>query len=326
MSWYGGFAPYVRVADRKIKAAKEVEKLKKKGTVCEPIVLEGRSIAHTFWGKAWCNNLESYSDYSNRLPRGRTYVRNGSVIDLKIAAGEITALVSGSSIYKVKIAIAKVVTNKWTKIVDECAGKIDSLIELLQGKFSKAVMEIITNSKKGLFPDPKEIKLSCSCPDWADMCKHVAAVLYGVGARLDNKPEELFMLRQADHVELIAKAGTTSLTQTAADQNNQILADSDLSSLFGIDMGEASQKKSKPVKQKIKLKKKTTAKKSNKIASVKATRQPKTAATKKVSKRKTSITVKKNDSKSNGKRRKPLSTNSLKTKQVKKLTASRKLR
>ena len=184
--------------------------------MCEPIVLEGRSIANTFWGKAWCKNLESYSDYSNRLPRGRTYVRNGSVIDLKMAAGEITALVSGSSIYKVKIAIAKVVANKWNKIVDECAGKIDSLIELLQGKFSKAVMEIITDPKKGLFPDPKEIKLSCSCPDWADMCKHVAAVLYGVGARLDNRPEELFMLRQADHIELIAKAGTTSLDSNSS--------------------------------------------------------------------------------------------------------------
>ena len=297
MGWYGGFAPYVRVADRKRKAAKEVEKLKKKGQVCEPIVLEGRSIANTFWGKAWCKNLESYSDYSNRLPRGRTYVRNGSVIDLKMVAGEITALVSGSSIYKVKIAIAKVVVNKWTKIVNECAGKIDSLIELLQGKFSKAVMEIITDPKKGLFPDPKEIKLSCSCPDWADMCKHVAAVLYGVGARLDNKPEELFMLRQADHIELIAKAGTTTFTQTAAAQGDQILADSDLSSLFGIEMGDASKKDLKPVKQNIKLKKKTTAKKSNKMVRVKATRQRKAKITKKPQKKKTSHS-KKSDSKS----------------------------
>lgn len=290
MSWYGRFAPYVRVADRKRNAAKEVEKLKKKGQLCEPIVLEGRSIANTFWGKAWCKHLESYSDYANRLPRGRTYIRNGSVIDLKMAAGEITALVSGSSIYKVKIAIAKVVTNKWTKIVDECAGKIDSLIELLQGKFSKAVMEIITDPKKGLFPDPKEIKLKCSCPDWADMCKHVAAVLYGVGARLDNRPEELFMLRQADHVELIAKAGTTSLTQTS-DQSDQILADSDLSSLFGIDMGDALQKDLKPAKQDIKLKKKTIAKKSKKITSVKMTRELKIKVAKKPPKKKASVTV-----------------------------------
>ncbi len=293
MGWYG-FAPYVSVAERKRKAAKMVAKLKKKGEVCEPIVLEGRSIANTFWGQAWCKNLESYSDYSNRLPRGRTYVRNGSVIDLKMAAGEITAKVCGSSIYKVKIVIAKVVANKWTKIVDECAGKIDSLIELLQGKFSKAVMEIMTDPKKGLFPDPKEIKLHCSCPDWADMCKHVAAVLYGVGARLDNRPEELFMLRQADHIELIAKAGNTTLTQTAADQSDQVLADSELSSLFGIEMGDAPQKDLKPAKYNLKLKNKTTAKKSNKIASVKV----KTARVrKKTSKKKASVTAKKSDSK-----------------------------
>lgn len=323
MSWYGGFAPYVRVADRKRKAAKEVEKLKKKGQVCQPIVLLGRSITNTFWGKAWCKNLESYSDYSNRLPRGRTYVRNGSVIDLKVAAGEITALVSGSSIYKVKIAITKVVTNKWNKIVDECAGKIDSLIELLQGKFSKAVMEIITDPKKGLFPDPKEIKLNCSCPDWADMCKHVAAVLYGVGARLDDRPEELFMLRQADHVELISKAGTTSLTKTAADQSDQILADSDLSSLFGIDMGDASQKNLISSNENVKLKKQKIAKKSDKIIKVKATRILKAKVAKKTVKKKLSVTAKKSNSKSKGKGRTTLSKNNSKTKQIKKSTKER---
>jgi uncharacterized Zn finger protein len=265
MSW-NRFAPYVKVADRKKKAAKEAEKLKKKGNACEPIIIQGRTIANTFWGKAWCDNLESYSDYSNRLPRGRTYVRNGSVIDLKVSAGEITGLVSGSSIYKIKISIDKVVANQWTKIVKECAGKIDSLIELLQGKFSKAVMEVMTNRKKGLFPDPKEIKLSCSCPDWAEMCKHVAAVLYGVGSRLDQRPEELFMLRQADHLDLIAKAGTTSFTQTTSHPEDTILADADLSSLFGIDMN-------------VSKKKKPTAKKSAKKRQVKTirkrnTRQP----------------------------------------------------
>jgi uncharacterized Zn finger protein len=260
MSWYGGFAPYVSVAERKRKAAKEVEKLKKKGEICSPIVIEGRTVANTFWGKAWCKHLESYSDYSNRLPRGRTYVRNGSVIDLKVKEGEITALVSGSSIYKVKIAITKVVTDKWNKIVKECSGKIDSLIELLQGKFSTAVMQIITDPNKGLFPHPKEIKLSCSCPDWADMCKHVAAVLYGVGARLDTKPEELFMLRQADHVELIAKAGASSLTQATANQDDQILDDNELSSLFGIDMAEVPQKELVKSHQDSKLKKKNIGK------------------------------------------------------------------
>ena len=260
MGWNGGFAPYVSVAERKRKAVKEVEKLKKKGQATQPVVIEGRTIAKTFWGKAWCTNLESYSDYENRLPRGRTYARNGSIIDLSLSKGEITALVSGSSIYKVKITITKVITPKWRKIVKECSGKIDSVIELLQGKFSKAVMEIITDPKKGLFPHPKEIKLSCSCPDWAEMCKHVAAVLYGVGARLDNRPEELFLLRQADHFELIAKAGTKSLVNKTMYKKEQILKDDDLSELFGISMGDDPKPKAKAKpKPKAKTKAKTIA-------------------------------------------------------------------
>jgi uncharacterized Zn finger protein len=303
MSWYR-FAPYVTIAERKRKAAKEVAKLNKKGDVCCPVVIEGRTIANTFWGKAWCNHLESYSDYANRLPRGRTYVRNGSVIDLKVRKGEITALVSGSSIYKVKIAIAKTIADKWNKIVYECAGRIDSLIELLQGKFSKAVMQIMTHPEKGLFPHPKEIKLSCSCPDWADMCKHVAAVLYGVGARLDTKPEELFMLRQVDHIELIAKAGTGALTQPSTDQRDHMLDEGDLSSLFGIDIGDTSQKelsvstqdkkplkKKKPTKKLIKPVKKTMrkarAKTAKKVTTKKApATRKKTTTNKKVIRKK----------------------------------------
>jgi len=249
MSWYrrnrkrySRFLPYVPVAERKQQAAVAVAKLQKNGQVMQPIMLVGRTISNTFWGKAWCKHLESYSDYENRLPRGRSYVRNGSVIDLKVAAGEINALVSGASIYKVSITIAPVIADKWHSIVQECAGKIGSLIELLQGKFSKAVMEVMTHPAKGLFPHPQEIKLNCSCPDWADMCKHVAAVLYGVGARLDERPEELFLLRQADHVELIVKASQASIAQATVDVSDQVLADSDLSSLFGIEMGDMSQK------------------------------------------------------------------------------------
>ncbi len=243
MSWYSydRFPRYVSVAERKRKAAKVAEKLKKKGQIMRPVVLVGRTIANTFWGKAWCDNLESYSDYDNRLPRGRTYVRNGSVIDLHVAAGEINAMVSGSSIYKVKITISAIVASKWEALVKECAGKINSLIELLQGKFSKGIMEIIARPEKGLFPHPKEIKLDCSCPDYADMCKHVAAVLYGIGARLDEKPEELFLLRKADHGELIAQAGKSTLAEPMTTKRHKPFADNDLSALFGIDIDRKEQ-------------------------------------------------------------------------------------
>lgn len=240
-SFNGGWPTYVTVAERKEQAAKMVKSLRKKGQKINPIVIEGRAIAKTFWGKAWCKNLASYSDFENRLPRGRTYARNGSVIDLSITEGEIKALVSGSSIYQVTITITAVASAKWHILVEECAGRIDSLIELLQGKFSKAVMEIITNGQIGLFPSPKEIKMSCSCPDSAFMCKHIAAALYGVGARLDEKPEKLFVLRSRDHTDLISIAGALPLSRDSKDKKGKTDKQTqevteDLTSLFGIDI------------------------------------------------------------------------------------------
>src|SRR3990172_9218616 len=213
--YYGGWAPYVTVAERRKQAAKKVAALQKKGKAISPVRIEGRAIARTFWGKAWCDNLEAYSDFSNRLPRGRTYVRNGSVIDLQIGKGEITALVSGSSIYSVKVAIRPLERNRWKALIEACSGQIDSWVELLQGKFARGVMEIITCKQRGLFPSPKQISMDCSCPDGAIMCKHVAAVLYGVGARLDEKPELFFQLRNVDHADLITAAGAaTAVTRT----------------------------------------------------------------------------------------------------------------
>jgi hypothetical protein len=202
-----GWAPYVPVAERRRKALKKMESLRKRGQAISPVTVDGRTIAKTFWGKAWCENLESYSDYENRLPRGRTYVRNGSVLDLQVASGRIKALVSGSEIYTVEVQVHPVAQPHWQSICADCAGSIDSLVELLQGRLSKGVMERISQQRTGLFPSPKEIKLSCSCPDWAEMCKHVAAVLYGVGARLDQQPELLFQLRAVNEKELIASAG-----------------------------------------------------------------------------------------------------------------------
>ena len=186
--WYGQYPPYVPVAQRRAQAAREVQKRIKKGETVSPVVIEGRAIATTFWGKAWCENLESYSDYENRLPRGRTYVRNGSVVDLQIKPGQITALVSGSELYKISITIAPLPALEWASIKTRCAGQVGSLVELLQGKLSKSVIEIVTAREGGLFPKPREIKKSCSCPDSAGLCKHLAAVLYGVGARLDHTP------------------------------------------------------------------------------------------------------------------------------------------
>jgi uncharacterized Zn finger protein len=238
MSYYG-FRPYVPVAKRRQQAAREMQKLKKKGHAVAPVVIEGRTIARSFWGKAWCENLERYSDYENRLPRGRTYVRNGSVVDLQIERGRLRAMVSGSDIYSMKIEIGTVSSSRWRAICKDCLGSIGSLVELLQGKLSKHVMERVCREADGLFPSPSEIKMSCSCPDWAGMCKHVAATLYGAGARLDVNPDLLFTLRGVDRLELIANAGA-DLPMTRTDVTTErVLADDDVAALFGVDMAPA---------------------------------------------------------------------------------------
>ena len=237
---YYGWRPYVSVAQRRRKAAGEMAKLKKKGYPVSPVVVEGRTIVKTFWGQAWCENLERYSDFANRLPRGRTYVRNGSVIDLQIAPGEIKALVSGSEIYKVAVKVAPVAKARWQSICKDCAGAIDSLIELLQGRFSKGVMERVCRQKTGLFPSPAEIHLSCSCPDWAGMCKHVAAVLYGIGARLDQQPDLLFRLHNVDEKELIAGAGKALPLAKRAPAATKVLGGEDLSVLFELDIAQGT--------------------------------------------------------------------------------------
>ena len=238
MSWGSfGWRPYVPVAQRRANAARELAKLTKKmGQAALPVRLEGRKIVDTFWGKAWCENLEAYSDFANRLPRGRTYVRSGSVVDLQVGKGLVTALVSGSSLYKIEIKIKPLVPDRWKAIQTECAGKIDSLMELLQGKLSSAVMQIVTRPERGLFPAPKEIDLDCSCPDWADLCKHVAAALYGVGARLDQNPGLLFLLRGVDPADLISQAAA-AVRQTAP---AAAMSDSEVAAVFGIEMAPPS--------------------------------------------------------------------------------------
>jgi uncharacterized Zn finger protein len=230
---------YVPVATRRRQATRVLAGLRKQGQEVAPVVIDGRRIASTFWGKAWCENLEHYSDFRNRLPRGRTYVRNGFVIDLQVARGAVTSLVSGSDIYEVRIGVAAVPQARWRGICRDCTGAIDSVVELLQGRLSTSVMARICEPKTGLFPAPKEISFRCSCPDWARMCKHVAAVLYGIGARLDERPELLFLLRGANEQDLIAKADTGFQPGSRRPAPAKILETGDLSEIFGIEIAQS---------------------------------------------------------------------------------------
>ncbi len=257
-----GWSRYVPVAEKRANAKKQMEKLKKQGKKIQPIEIEGRLIAKKFWGKRWCDHLESFADYDNRLPRGRTYVRNGSVCHLEIAEGRVEAMVSGSSVYQVVVKVKRLPKEKWEEIKKRSGQHVGSLIDLLQGRVSEHVMEVVSDEKEGLFPNLKEIDCTCSCPDWADMCKHVAAVLYGVGSRLDFNPELLFQLRGVDPSELVC----AKLNLNAETSEGQ-LDEKDLSDIFGLDFEEESIPVATPVKKpKIKNEKKANDLKSGPIS------------------------------------------------------------
>ena len=251
MAWHNGWAPYVPVAVRRRRAMKKMEALRKKGADIQPVEIKGRKISQTFWGQAWCQHLEGFSDFENRLPRGRTYVRNGSVCHLAIAQGQIEAKVSGSSLYTVRVQIKTLPSAKWKALKHRSSGQIGSLLELLQGRLSDHVMEVVTDRQGGLFPLPGEMSFQCSCPDWALMCKHVAAVLYGVGARLDAQPDLLFTLRGVNHEELIEADAEKAVAAVTSRGKSKRIAEGDLGDVFGIDLAEPleSAASSSPVKQ-----------------------------------------------------------------------------
>lgn len=232
---YGGFGPYVSVAEKKHKAAQQVAKLRKKGKNVQPIeAFTDRKIAHSFWGQSWCDNMERYADYENRLPRGKSYLRHGCVCDLQIAKGEVTALVSGTSLYKVHITIDPLSPERTRQLTELLHGKISSQLDLLQGKIPKDVKELVGNPNNGIIPFPKEIHIDCSCPDWATLCKHAASVLYGIGRRLDTDPGVLFTLRGLDPALLCARA--SDIDFTVDDSAESLSGSEDLGALFGIDL------------------------------------------------------------------------------------------
>ncbi len=231
------WAAYVPVAKRRARAARQIAKMRRAGRILKPVEIEGRGISQSFWGRSWCKNLEAYSDFSNRLPRGRTYARNGSVLDLQIGEGLIKALVNGSRLYKVRLKIMPLSEIRWASLKSACAGQVDSLVELLQGEFSSGVMEIVSRPSEGLFPTPKEFEFFCSCPDSARLCKHIAAALYGVGARLDLEPEMLFSLRGVDPHEMIDEAMARGVEVLPGRQpHRRLLKLDELSSIFGFEI------------------------------------------------------------------------------------------
>lgn len=298
MSWYRGYAPYVPVHQRLARGKSAAAKRLKKGESLQPLMMSGTKIATTFWGKSWCTHLEKYSDYANRLPRGRTYARNGSVADLRITRGQITAMVCGSSLYDITIKIKPLADTDWKAICRDCSTSIHSLLDLMRGKLGDDAIRRMTDPKRGMFPASSEIKMRCNCPDGASLCKHLAATLYGVGNRLDAAPELLFLLRGVDQNELISQAmAAENATSAMGFDADSELAGEDLGAMFGIEMAApaqtpiAARKSRKPTKKKVAktaVNKKTSVEKLPK-AKAKAVRKKsatKKATTKKAAKKK----------------------------------------
>ena len=238
---WGSWPRYVPIADRVQGGARHAARLAKQGRALRPVAARGRGriLATTFWGRAWCDNLAAYAVLSNRLERGRSYLRNGLVIDLDIAPGTVTALVSGSEVYRIRVRIKPMPHPRWKAVVKACAGKIESVVELLAGRFDESVMAQVCRQGKGLFPAPAEIGYECTCPDgfgggW--LCKHVAATLYGVGVRLDEDPELLFRLRRVAHADLLARASAALAVTGPKGGARRVIAADRLSSVFGIDL------------------------------------------------------------------------------------------
>jgi len=254
MGYYDyGFKPYVPVGKRKEIARKKMEQLKKKNPNLAPVIIEGNKIAESWWGISWNKNLERYSDYANRIGRGRSYVRQGAILDLQITKGKITALVQGSrpSPYEIDISIKPLSKDNWDAIRTKCEGKMESLASLLEGEFPKALGEIFTEKGRGLFPEPKEIKFKCSCPDWASMCKHIAATLFGVGARLDVDPLLFFILRNSDVNDLVSQAvmeKSKKMIKKSETKSKRVIEDADVSEMFGINVEPEKGKKRKSKK------------------------------------------------------------------------------
>lgn len=220
-------------------ADESIKKQQKKGKELHPIFIKGRAITKTWWGNAWCENLEKYADYGSRLDRGKRYVRTGTVVDLQIRKGKIEAKVQGrrKTPYKVEIRISPLNQEHCQQIVDRCSEKIENMEELLSGNFPIAMKEVFT-SEGGLFPKPSEISFNCSCPDWALMCKHVAAALYGVGVRLDENPALFFELRGINmekFIDVAVENRVESMLENAKKPSKRIMDDSvDINSLFGV--------------------------------------------------------------------------------------------
>ena len=221
---------YVRVKKRRETAESIAARLTAEGEELQPVKAHGKAIASSFWGRVWCRAIEDWQDYESRLPAGRSLLKNGGVIDLKLSENRAQAQVVADRLYQVQIRFEGVEEEQLNALRNACAGKLTSLIDLIRGDLSDDVMELICDPAFGLFPRYSELKPSCDCLDDAVLCRHAAAALYAIAPRLDDQPELFFTLRGIDPESFFA------LDAVAGPEEAGDLSAEDLSATFGIEI------------------------------------------------------------------------------------------
>ncbi len=180
------------------------------------------SFGDTWWGKRWIAVLESFN-LGGRLTRGRSYARNGSVLSIDIASGAVKAKVQGSSPtpYKVSIQLKALLDKDWRKLAESLSTQAIFAAKLLAGEMPQEIEEAFKAEGFTLFPDKaRDLETDCSCPDWSNPCKHIAAVYYLLGEEFDRDPFLLFKLRGMERDKFIQLLGaaTPSARDEAAEQ------------------------------------------------------------------------------------------------------------
>ncbi|MCP4221732.1 MAG: hypothetical protein GY773_00130 [Actinomycetia bacterium] len=166
-----------------------------------------RQFGATWWGRAWVDALENRASLDpNRLPRGRTYARHGHVAAVECEPGSIRALVSGSrrNPYRVEIRFRTFDDDEWGRLLAAFVARAERTAALLDGELHPDLVEVAADAGIGLLPHAGELRPRCSCPDWADPCKHSAAVCYLVADELDQDPFALLLLRGRDREQVLA--------------------------------------------------------------------------------------------------------------------------
>lgn len=174
------------------------------------IKLQGTGRDQTWWARRWIAVLERF-DLGSRLTRGRSYARKGQVLDITIDRGHAAAKVQGSQPrpYKVSIIVKALSAAQWDRAVEAIASQAAFTAQLLNGSMPQEIESAFTAAGVSLFPASlREIETECSCPDWSNPCKHIAAVYYLLGQEFDRDPFLIFMLRGMPREDLLARLGT----------------------------------------------------------------------------------------------------------------------